>query len=171
MVNSRSPVQGNVVQRVFSHSVATKLNFGSSEGITGEKDRTKVPESKESKAENGNSNTGSNPTSLEGSDFTRLGGDGDGGGRIRRSRRATVFGDDGRGVGAGNAHDMIGSERDIGTLVTILFGNFVVIENLQCDVVAEIKALILEKIFAIQTHSTSGRRFNSGQSDRIGHIR
>lgn len=29
-----------------------------------------------------------------GSDFTRLGGDGDGGGRIRRSRRATVFGDD-----------------------------------------------------------------------------
>lgn len=45
--------------------MATKLNFGSSEGITGEKDRTKVPESKESKAENGNSNTGSNPTSLE----------------------------------------------------------------------------------------------------------
>lgn len=48
-----------------SHSVATKLDFGSSEGITGEKDRTKVPESKESKAEDGNSNTGPDPTGLE----------------------------------------------------------------------------------------------------------
>lgn len=144
VVNSRSPVQGNVVQRVSSHSVATKLDFGSSEGITGEKDRTKVPESKESKAEDGNSNTGPDPTGLERSDLTRLGGDGDGGGRTRRrGRRATVFGDDSRGVGAGNGHDVIGSERDIGTLVTILLGNIVVIENLQCDVVAESKALTL----------------------------
>lgn len=29
-----------------------------------------------------------------GSDFIRFGGDGDGGGRIRRSRRVIVFGDD-----------------------------------------------------------------------------